>query len=194
MQNAGYKAGHHDTCLRGSRESVLAEIMQWAKDPQERHVFWLNGLAGTGKSTIAQTFSQMAARTGILGASFFCSRDYLDRKELKHIFPTLAYQLACRYPEFRSHTIQVIKRDPSVAQNSLISQLEDLIVGPLSSINISCIITIDALDECIDDQPASAILSSSVVSSSGYRSSNSSSPEGQNLASGPGSVFPFSNH
>ena len=101
----------------------------------------------------------MVAKAGILGASFFCSRDYLDRKELKSIFPTLAYQLACRYPVFRRHIIRVIKEDPSVATNSLISQLEKLIVGPLSSSNISCVIVIDALDECVDDQPASAILS-----------------------------------
>ena len=159
MRNAGYQAGHHDTCLRGTRESVLDGIIQWANDTQDRHVFWLNGLAGTGKSTIAQTFSETIAKTGILGASFFCSRDYLDRKELKNIFPTLAYQLACLYPTFRTHVIRVIKRDPSVAQNSLISQLKDLIVDPLSSTHISCVIVIDALDECVDDQPASAILS-----------------------------------
>ena len=159
MRDAGYQAGHHDTCLRGTREFVLGDIMRWAKDPQDRHVFWLNGLAGTGKSTIAQTFSEMAAKAGILGASFFCSRDYLDRRELKNIFPTLAYQLACRYPAFRRYIIPVIKQDPTVASNSLISQLEDLIVGPLSSSDISCVIIVDALDECIDDQPASAILS-----------------------------------
>ena len=59
----------------------------------------------------------------------------------------------------RSEGTQEIKQDPAVASNSLISQLEDLIVGPLSSSNIPCVIVIDALDECIDDQPASAILS-----------------------------------
>ena len=159
MHHAGHQAGHHDTCLRGTRESVLDGIMRWAKDPQERPVFWLNGLAGTGKSTIAQTFAEMVANDGTLGASFFCSRDYLDRKELKNIFPTLAYQLACRYPAFRSEIIRAIKRDPSVARNSLISQLEKLITDPLSSTNISCVIIVEALDECVDDQPASAILS-----------------------------------
>ena len=159
MHNAGYQAGHHDTCLPGTRESVLDEIMRWAKDPQDKHVFWLNGLAGTGKSTIAQTFSETIAKAGILGASFFCSRDYLDRQELKNIFPTLAHQLACRYPAFRRHIIRKIKQDPAVASNSLVSQLEDLIVGPLSSSNILCVIVVDALDECIDNQPASAILS-----------------------------------
>ena len=133
--------------------------MRWAKDPQERHVFWLNGLAGTGKSTIAQTFAEMVGNDGTLGASFFCSRDYLDRKELKNIFPTLSYQLACRYSAFRDEIIQAIKRGPSVARGSLISQFEGLIVDPLSSTNLSCVIVVDALDECVDDQPASAILS-----------------------------------
>ena len=159
MHNAGYQAGHHNTCLSGTREAVLDEIMRWAKDPRDRNVFWLNGLAGTGKSTIAQTFSGMVAKAGILGASFFCSRDNLNRKELKNIFPTLGYQLACRYPAFRNQIIRVIRQDPSVAQNSLISQLNDLVVGPLSSTNISCVIVVDALDECVDDQPASALLS-----------------------------------
>jgi len=39
----------------------------------EQRIFWLNGLAGTGKSTIAQTFAEMAFADGKLGASFFCS-------------------------------------------------------------------------------------------------------------------------
>jgi len=159
VHDAGHQAGHHDTCLRGTRESILDGILLWARDPQDRHVFWLNGLAGTGKSTIAQTFAGMVANNGTLGASFFCSRDYLNRKELKNIFPTLAYQLACRYPTFRKQIIRIIKQDPSVAHNSLISQLKDLIVDPLFLTGISCVIVVDALDECVDDQPASAILS-----------------------------------
>jgi hypothetical protein len=122
-------------------------------------VFWLNGLAGTGKSTIAQSFSNAIANDGLLGASFFCSRDYLHRRELKNVFPTLAHQLACRYSQFRSHIIEIIKKDPTLAHTSLISQLENLLVNPLSGKGISCVIVIDALDECIDDQPASAILS-----------------------------------
>jgi len=133
--------------------------MYWAEIPQDQNVFWLNGLAGTGKSTIAQSFSEMIANSGLLGASFFCSRDYLDRKELKNIFPTLAYQLACHYPHFQSHLITNLKKDPTLAHTSLISQLENLLVNPLSEAKVSCIIIIDALDECIDDQPASAILS-----------------------------------
>ena len=133
--------------------------MLWAKNPQGQNVFWLNGLAGTGKSTITQSFSEAVADGGFLGASFFCSRNYLDRKELKNIFPTIAYQLACDYPHFRSRVIGIIKKTPSIAHTSLISQLENLLVKPLSGEAVSCVVVIDALDECIDDQPASAILS-----------------------------------
>lgn len=159
MRNAGYEGGHHDKCLSGTRESVIQDILLWAKTPQDQNVFWLNGLAGTGKSTIAQSISEIVAHNGFLGATFFCSRDFLDRRVLKNIFPTLAYQLACRHSNFRNHTIRTIKNNPTIAHTSLISQLEELLVKPLSEANISCVVVIDALDECIDDQPASAILS-----------------------------------
>jgi hypothetical protein len=159
VPNAGYQSGHHEKCLPGTRVSVLQDILLWAKSPQGKNVYWLNGVAGSGKSTIAQSISGALADDGSLGASFFCSRDYLDRRELKNIFPTLAHQLACRYPHFRNRLINTIKRDPTVAHSSLITQLEDLLVKPFSEGDVSCVIVIDALDECIDDQPASAILS-----------------------------------
>ena len=146
-------------CLPGTRESVLRDIMFWAENPQGQTVYWLNGMAGTGKSTIAQSFAEMVSRKGILGASFFCSRDYLNRRELKSIFPTLAHQLAYRYPHLQTHILNIIMQDPTITHSSLVYQLENLLVNPLSRERLSCIIIIDALDECIDNKPASAILS-----------------------------------
>ena len=126
---------------------------------QDQRVFWLNGLAGTGKSTIAQTFAEMTFADGKLGASFFCSRDFEDRSNLQMIFPTLAFQLAYQYPGFRKELVQVLKTRPDVGHESLCSQMEKLIAGPLKVTNISTLIIIDALDECKDEKPASAILS-----------------------------------
>ena len=126
---------------------------------QEQQVFWLNGLAGTGKSTIAQTFAERMFADGKLGASFFCSRDFADRSNLQAIFPTLAFQLAHRYRLFRDEMLQVLKANPDVSRESLCSQMEGLIVGPLKAANIPTLIIIDALDECKDEEPASAILS-----------------------------------
>ena len=126
---------------------------------QEQQIFWLNGLAGTGKSTIAQTFAERMFADGRLGASFFCSRDFEGRSNLQAIFPTLASQLAYHYPLFRDKLLQVLRAHPGAKQESLWSQMKRLIVGPLKAAQISTLIVIDALDECKDEEPASAILS-----------------------------------
>jgi len=157
--DAGHRSGNRQGCLRGTRKDVLWEIERWLTGKRDQRVFWLNGLAGTGKSTIAQTFAETAFADGKLGASFFCSRDFANRSSLQMIFPTLAFQLAYHYPFFREELLQVLKAIPDVRQESLCSQMEKLIAGPLKAAHISTLIVIDALDECKDEEPASAILS-----------------------------------
>ena len=156
---AGYWCGDRRGCLRGTRKDVLWEIERWSTGDQEQRVFWLNGLAGTGKSTIAQTVAEAAFADGNLGASFFCSRDFTDRSNLRAIFPTLAFQLAHQYPSFRKELLRVLKARRDAGRGSLCSQLEMLLVGPLKAANVSTLIVIDALDECKDEEPSSAILS-----------------------------------
>ena len=156
---AGYRSRNRQGCLRGTRVDVLLQLEHWLKDEQDHHVFWLSGLAGTGKSTIAQTFAEISFADGNLGASFFCSRDFEDRKNLQAIFPTLAFQLAYCYPLFREQLVQVLRANPGVGRESLCSQMEKVIVGPLKATCIQTLIIIDALDECKDEEPASAILS-----------------------------------
>ena len=157
--DAGYRSGNRQGCLRGTRREVLWEIENWLTGERDQRVFWLNGLAGTGKSTIAQTFAETTFADGKLGASFFCSRDFADRSNLQMIFPTLAFQLAYRYPNFREELLQVLKAIPDVGRESLCSQMENLIVGPLKVAHIPTLIILDAIDECKDEEPASAILS-----------------------------------
>jgi len=118
----------------------------------------LNGLAGTGKSTIARTIAERVFADGQLGASFFCSRDFEDRSNLDVIFPTLAVQLARRYTEFRSIFVPLVQSYPGIASESLYNQMNKLIVQPLTRSGISTVIIVDALDECKDEEPASAIL------------------------------------
>ncbi|KAF9645947.1 hypothetical protein BDM02DRAFT_3062746, partial [Thelephora ganbajun] len=142
-----------------TRETVLNEIEWWARDFEKSPVFWLNGLAGTGKSTIAQTVSERVFADGLLGASFFCSRDFEDRSDIHLIFPTLAFQLAHKYPTFRSVLVPLLRSNPDIVHESLMSQMEELIVEPLKSADVWTVIVIDALDECKDEEPSSAILS-----------------------------------
>ena len=75
------------------------------------------------------------------------------------ILPTLSFQLAYRYPPFRKELLRVLKATPDAGRESLCLQMEKLIVGPLRATSIPTLIIIDALDECKDEEPASAILS-----------------------------------
>ena len=157
--DAGYLCGNRQRCLKGTRKEVLLQIEQWLMDEGDHRIFWLNGLAGTGKSTIAQTFAEIGFADGKLGASFFCSRDFEDKNNLQAIFPTLAFQLAYRYPRFREELLQVLEVNPDVGRESLSSQVEKVIVRPFTATKIPTLIVIDALDECRDKEPASALLS-----------------------------------
>ena len=158
-RGAGYRHGGRKGCLKGTRGAVLDRIELWTRDFDELPVYWLNGLAGTGKSTIAQTIADRTFADGRLGASFFCSRDFEDRSNLQLIFPTLAVQLARRYTHFRSIFVPLVRSDPDIAYDSLYNQMDKLIAWPLKKSAISTIIIVDALDECKDEEPASAILS-----------------------------------
>ena len=158
-KGAEFRHGERKGCLKGTRGAILNTIELWAKDFDRHSVYWLNGLAGTGKSTIAKTIAERLFADGQLGASFFCSRDFEDRRNLQFIFPTLATQLARKYAEFQSIFVPLIQSDPNIVYESLYNQMEKLIVQPLNESNISTVNVIDALDECEDEESASAILS-----------------------------------
>ena len=137
---------------------MLDKIEQWTEDFEQSPIFWLRGLAGSGKSTIAQTIAERLFADGRLGASFFCSSGSDDRSNLRLIFPTLAFQLSLLYPKFRSSFIRLLQSNPDIVYQSIQDQAEQFLVEPLRSAGVSTVIVIDALDECRDEDPQSAIL------------------------------------
>jgi len=149
--------------------AVLDEIEQWAENSGRLPIFWLSGLAGTGKSTIAKTVAERCLANDTLGASFFfCSSDVASRKRddtLKNhdnpgvLFPTLAFQLAQKYPKVRSILVPYLQSDPDIVHKSPMSQVEELIIKPLQAAEVAMVIVIDALDECKDTESSSEILS-----------------------------------
>ena len=158
-RDAGYRHGDRKGCLKGTRKDVVLRIERWLMDEEEKRIFWLNGPAGTGKSTITQTFAEISFVYGKLGASFFCSRGFEDRCDLQVICPTLAFQLAHQYPPFREQLLQVLSANPEVGREPFCSQFEKTIVHPLKAAQVSTLIIIDALDECKDKEPVSTLLS-----------------------------------
>ncbi|QRW25831.1 Vegetative incompatibility protein HET-E-1 [Rhizoctonia solani] len=152
-------------CTAGTRLEVLANMRQWASIPgsDSGAVYWLNGMAGTGKTTIAYSLCSELEKTKQLGASFFCSRLLPECRDVNRIIPSIAYQLAQHSPVFGAALLEALERDPDIHTRVPAIQFNSLIAEPLlktkSSLKDSLIVVIDALDECKNQESTKVVLS-----------------------------------
>ncbi|CAE6446073.1 unnamed protein product, partial [Rhizoctonia solani] len=149
-------------CTPDTRVGVLAHILGWAGSSDEGSVYWLNGMAGTGKTTITYSVCTRLDADHKLAASFFCSRLRGECRNVNVIFPSIAYQLARFSRPFMSALSAVLKQDPDAHTRSLRLQYEALITKPLSkskgTLPDGLVVVIDALDECEDKQSTGQML------------------------------------
>lgn len=143
------------TCHKDTRVDLLQQIHDWAHASDRPPIFWLSGLAGTGKSTISRTVAQRLDGD-CLGGSFFFKRGGGDRSHARRFFPTLAYQLACMLPWWYEQLLKTLSAEPGITTKDIRKQFEALIQKPLeeesgmpdTASSKSLIVVIDALDEC----------------------------------------------
>lgn len=141
-------------CYPNTRLQISRDIHQWIKG-DEGHIFWLNGFAGTGKSTIARTIARDYFRKGdesLWVTSFFFSSSNADVSDARKSFvPTVTFQLL-GYPIFYNALEKALLLYPGIQSRELPSQWDGLIRAPLSQLDteatITLLIVIDALDEC----------------------------------------------
>src|SRR5258707_4581719 len=171
---AGYDSGRSnapDRCFEGTRAAVLKNIRDWLDRPISESgipvepIYWMNGIAGIGKSTIARTVAEDEDHRQFLGASFFFSRQEKDLSDPKVFIPTIAHQLAQSYPEVRSSVVQALQKDPHIVNKSSATQLQRLILNPLCNITSPkpVLLVVDALDECDNSENAAAKLFKTIV-------------------------------
>ncbi|KAB8293705.1 hypothetical protein EYC80_009191 [Monilinia laxa] len=130
---------HNARCYQGTRAELLRHIYSWASDRDSKCIFWLNGMAGTGKSTISRTVAQNLAQKGELGASFFFKRGEGDRGHAGMFFATIFTQLVQKLPSLAPHVRDAIEADPGISGKALV-------------------IVVDALDECDREKDVEAII------------------------------------
>ena len=149
-------------CLDGTRTKLLEEIQDWNRESSGKLIFWLNGAAGTGKSTISRTIAADLASKGKLAASFFFRRGEANRSTASQFFSTIVNQLVRALPALLPHVRKAIEKDPQIAQKVLREQFEILILQPLSAIQGQLttiwMIVVDALDECDSDVQVKQLL------------------------------------
>ena len=139
-------------CHPGTCDSVLNAIADWVDepDPKER-ILWVNGFAGTGKSTIAQTIIKRYKDSRI-AATFFFLNGHADCGNANRAFTTLAWQLAKSIPETHSHIESVLDTERFIHTATLNSQFDRLFVKLFESLPYlrpeKSLIVIDGIDEC----------------------------------------------
>ncbi|KAB5588539.1 hypothetical protein CTheo_8022 [Ceratobasidium theobromae] len=139
-------------CTAETRENVQEDLRKWVQDPNGAKVFWMSGMAGTGKTTLAYSLCEWLEKNNQLGASFFCSRTSSSCSDFSRIVPTIAHQLAQFSPPFRSALHQALSENPEVGGQNIVLQFKELLQEPLSKskaeISKGIVVVIDALDEC----------------------------------------------
>jgi hypothetical protein len=149
-------------CTEKTRTAILETIREWSVDVTQPKIYWMNGMAGTGKTTIAYILSIILTSLNILGATFFCSRLVNEYTKVERIIPTIAYNLARNYPSLASTILEVLKNDPDVAKRTLNRQFTELLVKPIRVENLAgspIVVIIDALDECANQTEVQNLLS-----------------------------------
>jgi len=120
--------------MQGTRVKVLEELETWASNVDSSKVYWMVGMAGIGKSTIAHTFCEHLEAKNILGGSFFASRASEKTRNARLIIPVIAHALARASPCIKVEVVKAIEDDPTLAEPTYINineQFKQLIYNPL---------------------------------------------------------------
>ncbi|EMD36806.1 hypothetical protein CERSUDRAFT_95078 [Gelatoporia subvermispora B] len=161
LPDAGIDAQAGEECMQGTRVTLLDDLKVWSQDPAAPRIFWLDGMAGTGKSAIARSLCVTLRRAGILGGSFFCSRG-TNRDDVKRIVPTLAVALANQIPAYKWALLEALEGNLYAGHDKVELQIDRLLRGPLRKALADAlpnlVLVIDALDECSDEKATSTIL------------------------------------
>ncbi|KAF9014564.1 hypothetical protein BDZ89DRAFT_1142197 [Hymenopellis radicata] len=96
-------------CTPGTRVEIIQRLVEWARkqcSEKSASIYWLNGSAGTGKSTIAYSLAEL--------------------RERKHIIPSIVHQLALYS---RSFATALLKANLASVDSSA-KHMKDLLVEP----------------------------------------------------------------
>jgi len=143
---------------------VLSKFIAWVKnDPLS--IFWLAGMAGTGKTSIAVSLCRILRNdTAIFfGGGYFCSRSAgsIARTDVRRILPTLAAILASQSQEFAQALAAELENDRNLGHKPVGDQIGPLLSRPLTTLASSSrpvVLLIDALDECSNERELAELL------------------------------------
>jgi len=151
--------------MEGTRISRLKEIVDWVankseeKDLLQSNTYWIYGLPGIGKTSLAHSICASLHDQKKLAGAFFCRRDDPKLSEPRNIVPTLIHKLAEIFPPFRSIVANCLRNDPNLTPESMKDPLFSELLDKLPKRpNDFLVFVIDAFDECGDDRSRLRVL------------------------------------
>ena len=157
---AGYDPNRK--CLAGTRGDILDEITDWVNGGDDvPAIFFLSGVAGSGKSTIAHTVAGSFDKLKRLGASFCFDHARQAERRLDFVFSTIARDLAEFDPEIKKILKQAVQLRKDCKSTHLHMQFENFILKPVDALEQTIgpiLIMIDGLDESGDQESREVLL------------------------------------
>lgn len=151
-------------CLPGTRENIIEEISQWINSSNEDvvyRVFFLTGVAGSGKSAIAHTIAQRFDRLRRLGSSYCNDRADQANRHPRNLLSTIALDVADLDCRWKMSLCNVVKGNRSLRTTlAATEQFEQFLLEPANALTTigPIVIVIDALDESGDEMSRRALL------------------------------------
>jgi len=149
-------AEHLERFHAGTREWAIKGFDDWFAAGGNHRVFVLMAQAGTGKTGIVCKI--IHDRRDQILAHHFCRHDDSRRRDPKQMLLSLAYQIACKIPEYCLQLEEVISsqdlsRADLLKEFNIIGLFDAFLAAPLARVSSSGdfqrrVIFIDALDEC----------------------------------------------
>jgi hypothetical protein len=140
-----------DPCLVGTREYIIENIIRWFSQPignGESRVYWLSGIAGCGKSSIARSVTKRLEDQKRCVSFFFHASNQINAGP-NYLFATISRNLALRNENWKACLAKVLRETNTSECFTVEDQFEKFILRPAAlQENVGPIlIVIDALDE-----------------------------------------------
>jgi hypothetical protein len=152
---------HRDhCCMDGTRQSLLNQVIAWVtKEHDQSSTYWVYGLPGIGKTSLAHSVCASLHKGQHLAGAFFCRRDDPNLSEPRNILPTLIYKLSIIFPLFRTVVAESLRNDPNLTPESMkYTFFHDLICKLPRPPARTLVLVIDAFDESGDNRSRPGVL------------------------------------
>ncbi|KAL5360217.1 hypothetical protein BJX96DRAFT_175081 [Aspergillus floccosus] len=120
-------------CLEDTQVSTLSRIQEWYQSPMGENIqiYWLKGMAGTGKSTISRTVAAAchnrqplvkgtpSPESVCVSANFFFDQGKKSCNNANKLFTTLCKQLATALPDSKNAICKALSDYPDILIDAL---------------------------------------------------------------------------